>query len=96
MLRATKPGVKESELAGIYKGEVAKAGGQVYWMHMAVSRGGNFPAIKDKVLQKGDIFASTWVVPSTAIMRMFANPAVWVQSQRLSIASATKPFKRAY
>ena len=51
--RATKPGVKESELAGIYKGEVAKAGGQVYWMHMAVSRGGNFPAIKDKVLQKG-------------------------------------------
>jgi Xaa-Pro dipeptidase len=56
MLRATKPGVKESELAGIYKGEVARAGGQVYWMHMAVSRGGNFPAIKDKVLQKGDIF----------------------------------------
>jgi Xaa-Pro aminopeptidase len=56
MLRAAKPGVKESELAGIYKGEVAKAGGQVYWMHMAVSRGGNFPAIKDKVLQRGDIF----------------------------------------
>jgi Xaa-Pro dipeptidase len=56
MLRAAKPGVKESELAGIYKGEVAKAGGQVYWMHMAVSRGGNFPAIKDKVLQKGDVF----------------------------------------
>ena len=56
MLRAAKPGVKESELAGIYKGEVARAGGQVYWMHMAVSRGGNFPAIKNKVLQKGDIF----------------------------------------
>jgi Xaa-Pro aminopeptidase len=56
MLRAAKPGVKESELAGIYKGEVARAGGQVYWMHMAVSRGGNFPAIKEKVLQKGDVF----------------------------------------
>ena len=56
MLREAKPGVKENELAGIYKSEVAKAGGQVYWMHMAVSRGGNFPAIKDKVLQKGDIF----------------------------------------
>jgi len=56
MLRACKPGVKESELAGIYKGEIAKAGGQVYWMHMAVSRGGNFPAIKDQTLEKGDIF----------------------------------------
>ena len=56
MLRACKPGVKESELAGIYKGEIAKAGGQVYWMHMAVSRGGNFPAIKDQMLEKGDIF----------------------------------------
>ena len=56
MLRAAKPGVKESELAGIYKGEVAKAGGQVYWMHMAVSRGGNFPTIKDRMLQKGDVF----------------------------------------
>src|SRR5262245_13392773 len=30
MLRAAKPGIKESELAGIYKGEVARAGGQVY------------------------------------------------------------------
>jgi Xaa-Pro aminopeptidase len=56
MLRAAKPGVKESELAGIYKGEVAKAGGQVYWMHMNISRGGNSPVIKDHVLQKGDIF----------------------------------------
>lgn len=56
MLRAAQPGVKESELAGIYKGEIARAGGQVYWMHMAVSRGGNFPAIKDNVLKKGDIF----------------------------------------
>ena len=56
MLRAAKPGVKESELAGIYKGEVAKAGGQVYWMHMNISRGGNSPVIKDNVLQKGDIF----------------------------------------
>ena len=56
MLRACKPRVTESELASIYKGEIAKAGGQVYWMHMAVSRGGNFPAIKDNVLQKGDVF----------------------------------------
>ena len=56
MLRACRPGVKESELASIYKGEIAKAGGQVYWMHMAVTRGGNFPAIKDNVMQKGDIF----------------------------------------
>jgi Xaa-Pro dipeptidase len=56
MLRAAKPGVTESELAGIYKGEVAKAGGQVYWMHMNISRGGNSPVIKDNVLQKGDIF----------------------------------------
>ena len=56
MLRACRPGAKESELASIYKGEIAKAGGQVYWMHMAVTRGGNFPAIKDNVLQKGDIF----------------------------------------
>ena len=56
MLRAAKPGVKESELACIYKGEVAKAGGQVYWMHMNISRGGNSPVINDNVLQKGDIF----------------------------------------
>lgn len=56
MLRAAKPGVKESELAGIYKGEVAKAGGQVYWMHMNISRGGNSPVLKDKVLKKGAIF----------------------------------------
>jgi Xaa-Pro aminopeptidase len=56
MLRACKPGVKENELASIYKGEIAKAGGQVYWMHMAVTRGGNFPAIKGNVLRKGDIF----------------------------------------
>jgi Xaa-Pro dipeptidase len=56
MLSAAKPGVKESDLAGIYKGEIAKAGGQVYWMHMAVRRGGNFPALKDNVLQKGDVF----------------------------------------
>jgi Xaa-Pro dipeptidase len=56
MLRACQPGVKESELASIYKGEIAKAGGQVYWMHMAVTRGGNYPAIKDNVIQKGDIF----------------------------------------
>jgi hypothetical protein len=40
----------------IYKGEIAKAGGQVYWMHMAVTRGGNYPAIKDNVLRTGDIF----------------------------------------
>jgi Xaa-Pro dipeptidase len=56
MLSAAKPGVRESELAGIYKGEIARAGGQVYWMHMAVGRGGNFPALKDNVLQKGDVF----------------------------------------
>lgn len=56
MLRAAKPGVKESELAGIYKSEVARAGGQVYWMHMNISRGGNSPVITDHVLQKGDIF----------------------------------------
>jgi Xaa-Pro dipeptidase len=56
MLSAAKPGVSESELAGIYKGEIARAGGQVYWMHMAVGRGGNFPALKDNVLQKGDVF----------------------------------------
>jgi Xaa-Pro aminopeptidase len=56
MLRAAKPGVKESELAGIYKGEVARAGGQVYWMHMNISRGGNSPVIKDNILRKGDIF----------------------------------------
>jgi Xaa-Pro aminopeptidase len=56
MLRVAKPGVKESELAGIYKGEVARAGGQVYWMHMNISRGGNSPVIKENVLQKGDIF----------------------------------------
>src|SRR5258706_14403523 len=56
MLRACGPGVKESELASIYKGGIAKAGGQVYWMHMAVARGGNYPAIKDNLIQKGDIF----------------------------------------
>jgi Xaa-Pro dipeptidase len=56
MLCACRPRVTESELASIYKSEIAKAGGQVYWMHMAVSRGGNFPAVTDNVLQKGDIF----------------------------------------
>lgn len=56
MLNACKPGVKESQLASIYKAEIAKAGGQVYWMHMAVSRGGNFPALGDRLLQEGDVF----------------------------------------
>jgi Xaa-Pro dipeptidase len=56
MLSAAEPGAKESELAGIYKGEIARAGGQVYWMHMAVSRGGNFPALNDNILEKGDVF----------------------------------------
>jgi Xaa-Pro aminopeptidase len=56
MLRACKPGVAEIELQSIYKGEIAKAGGQVYWMHMAVTRGGNFPPIKNNVLKKGDVF----------------------------------------
>jgi len=56
MLRSAKPGVPERELAGIYKGEVAKAGGQVYWMHMNVSRGGNSPVIKNRELKQGDIF----------------------------------------
>jgi len=56
MLRAARPGVKESELAGIYKGEVARAGGQVYWMHMNISRGGNSPVLRENVLQKGDSF----------------------------------------
>jgi Xaa-Pro dipeptidase len=56
MLRACRPRVTENELASIYKGEVAKAGGQVYWMHMNISRGGNSPVIKENVLQKGDIF----------------------------------------
>ena len=56
MLHACRPRVTENELGSIYKGEIAKAGGQVYWMHMAVSRGGNFPALNDNVLQKGDIF----------------------------------------
>jgi Xaa-Pro aminopeptidase len=56
MLRAAKPGVKERELAAIYKGEVAGAGGQVYWMHMNISRGGNSPVIKENILKNGDIF----------------------------------------
>ena len=56
MLRSARPGVKEVELAGIYKSEVARAGGQVYWMHMNISRGGNSPVLKENVLQKGDIF----------------------------------------
>ena len=62
MLRACKPGVRENELASIYKGEIAKAGGEVYWMHMAVTRGGNYPAIKDNVLKKAISSASTWAV----------------------------------
>ena len=56
MLRSARPGIKEVELAGIYKSEVARAGGQVYWMHMNISRGGNSPVIKENVLQKGDRF----------------------------------------
>lgn len=56
MLKSAKPGVAETELAGLYKGEVARAGGQVYWMHMSVSRGGNFPALKNRSLKQGDIF----------------------------------------
>ena len=56
MLTCAKPGVTEGELAGIYKSEVARAGGQVYWMHMSAGRGGNFPALKNRVLQQGDIF----------------------------------------
>ena len=43
MLRACRPRMTENELASIYKSEIAKAGGQVYWMHMAVTRGGNYP-----------------------------------------------------
>ena len=56
MLRAAKPGVTERELAGIYKSEIGGAGGQVFWMHMNISRGGNSPVIKENVLKKGDIF----------------------------------------
>jgi Xaa-Pro aminopeptidase len=56
MMRAARPGVTERELAGIYKGEIARAGGQVFWMHMNISRGGNSPVIKDNVLKRGDIF----------------------------------------
>ncbi|MBI4522879.1 MAG: aminopeptidase P family protein [Deltaproteobacteria bacterium] len=56
MLSRAQPGATEGELAAIYRGQVARAGGQVYWMHMSVSRGGNFPAITDRVLENGDIF----------------------------------------
>lgn len=62
MLRTAKPGVKESELAGIYKAEVARAGGQVYWMHMNISRGGNSPVVKENLLQREIYSALTWAV----------------------------------
>ncbi len=42
MLRACRPRVTDrTRRKKIYKGEIAKAGGQVYWMHMAVTRGKN-------------------------------------------------------
>lgn len=56
MLRCAKAGATEGELAGVYRAEVSRAGGQVYWMHMSASRGGNFPALKNRVLAEGDVF----------------------------------------
>ncbi|HWP60356.1 MAG TPA: Xaa-Pro peptidase family protein [Candidatus Acidoferrales bacterium] len=55
LLQNARPGVCEGELIGIYRAEVAKAGGQVYWNHFSASRGGNMPPLPDRRLRKGDI-----------------------------------------
>lgn len=55
LLQNARPGVAEGELIGIYRSEVSKAGGQVYWNHFSASRGGNMPPLKDRILRKGDV-----------------------------------------
>jgi len=55
LLQNARPGMSEGELIGIYRSEVSKAGGQVYWNHFSASRGGNMPPLKDRILRKGDV-----------------------------------------
>lgn len=55
LLKHAHPGISEGELIGIYRSEVSKAGGQVYWNHFSASRGGNMPPLKDRILRKGDV-----------------------------------------
>jgi Xaa-Pro aminopeptidase len=55
LLQNARPGVAEGELIGIYRSEVSKAGGQVYWNHFSASRGGNMPPLKDRILRQGDV-----------------------------------------
>ncbi|MFC1816803.1 M24 family metallopeptidase [Thermodesulfobacteriota bacterium] len=55
ILEKADQGVSEEELASLYRMEIARAGGEVDWLHMAASRGANFPPLKDRILIKGDI-----------------------------------------
>ena len=55
LLQNARPGITEGELIGIYRSEVGKAGGQVYWNHFSASRGGNMPPLNDRILGKGDV-----------------------------------------
>ena len=55
LLKSARPGVSEGDLAGVYRAEVARAGGGVAWLHLAAGRGGNFPPLRDRILKKGDV-----------------------------------------
>ena len=55
ILEHCQAGVSEGELAAAYGGKVARAGGQVSWLHLAASRGGNFPPLENRILKNGDI-----------------------------------------
>jgi Xaa-Pro aminopeptidase len=55
LLRKAEAGTSEAELAAAYRSEVGKAGGQVYWLHMSAGRAGNFPPLKNRTLERGDV-----------------------------------------
>ena len=55
MLKQAKPGVSEDEVASAYRREIARAGGEIFWLHLTASQGFNLPPIKDRILQSGNI-----------------------------------------
>lgn len=58
MLRKAAPGVSEGVAASAYRSEIARSGGETFWLHFGAGRAGNFPPINDRVLVKGDVVRS--------------------------------------
>ena len=55
VLQTASQETSEGALASVYGREIAQAGGQVCWLHLAAGRGGNFPPLKDHILKEGEI-----------------------------------------